>query len=145
MLLVSRLSFRLCCHLPETQSLPSTMPRAARLSAALQAPTSPPPALVTSNTSLQHPFLHLLASGSSFPQLSSVHVLPALLQPSGDHGGLNLLQTAQETLEEEKMEWAQERERIEKERKQKEQEDHEHEQEVHVKRGSEREKRMMNF
>ena len=56
-----------------------------------------------------------------------------------------MLQTAQETLEEEKMEWAQERERIEKERKQKEQEDHEHEQEVHVKRGSEREKRMMNF
>jgi len=70
--------------LPETQSLPSPMPRAARVSAALQATTSPPPALDTSNTSLQHPFLHSLASGSSFPQLSSVHVLPALLKPSGD-------------------------------------------------------------
>jgi len=82
--------------LPGTQSLPSTMPRAARVSAALRAPTN---------------------------------VLPALLQASGDHGGLNLLQTAQETFNEQKKEWVQEREQMEnRERKHKEQEDHKHEQ-----------------
>ena len=39
-----------------------------------------------------------------------------------------MLQTAQETFDEQKKEWAQERERMETERKWKEQKDHEHEQ-----------------
>jgi len=104
-------------HFPSlqtTQTLLSTMPRTARVTAAMGAQTSPLPA----------PSPALCAT--SLQASTSANIFLAPMQALGDCGRSHLLQEAQQSFDDEAKRWAQERERFEIERKQQELKHHEH-------------------